>query len=181
MMANHEYGYRGPDAQVLTDATIRGRAENRAIVRTLRGLGGPWANLELMAQSAQIGVRESRRIHGLYRVTQDDLVRGARFSDAVVRAAFCVDIHALDPARNKGIDASGVRVQPYDIPLRALIARDVPNLLMAGRCISGDFPAHASYRVTGVAAALGEAAGEAAAACVRRGIDAHKMATSGKV
>jgi len=171
MMANHEYGYRRPDAQVLTDATIRGRAENLAAVRALRSLGGPWKDLELMAQSAQIGVRESRRIHGLYRVTRDDLVCGARFPDAVCRVSFCVDIHALDPARNKGIDASGVTVKPYDIPLRALIARDVPNLMMAGRCISGDFFAHASYRVTGDAAALGEAAGLAAAAAVRRGVD----------
>ena len=171
MMANHGYGYRGPDAQVLTDATVRGRAENLAIVQRLRGLGGPWANLELMAQSAQIGVRESRRIHGLYRVTRDDLVRGARFDDAVCRVSFCVDIHALDPAQGKGIDASGVKVQPYDIPLRALIARDAPNLMMAGRCISGEFPAHASYRITGVAAALGEAAGRVAGAAIQRGAD----------
>ncbi len=170
MMANHEYGYRGPDAQVLTDATSHGRAENLAIVRRLRALGGSWANLELMAQSAQIGVRESRRIHGLYRVTQDDLVSGARFDDAVCRVSFCVDIHALDPTRNKGIDPAGVKVKPYDIPLRALIARDAPNLMMAGRCISGDFSAHASYRVTGVAAVLGEAAGKVAATAVQRGV-----------
>jgi hypothetical protein len=53
----------------------------------------------------------------------------------------------------------GVKVKPYDIPLRALIARDVDGLMMAGRCISGDFIAHASYRVTGNAVAMGEAAG----------------------
>jgi hypothetical protein len=63
-----------------------------------------------------------------------------------------------------------VKVQPYDIPLRALIARDAPNLVMAGRCISGEFSAHASYRVTGVAAALGEAAGKAAAVAVQRDV-----------
>jgi hypothetical protein len=40
-----------------------------------------------------------------------------------------------------------------------LIARDVDGLMMAGRCISGDFIAHASYRVTGNAVAMGEAAG----------------------
>lgn len=171
MMANHEYGYRGPDAQVLTEATTRGRAENLKIVQTLRSLGGQWENLELMAQSAQIGVRESRRIHGLYTVTQDDLVRGARFDDAVCRVSFCVDVHALDPKKNKGIDAPAVATKPYDIPLRALIARDAPNLMMAGRCISGDFIAHSSYRVTGDAAALGEAVGVAAAAAVRLGVN----------
>jgi hypothetical protein len=47
--------------------------------------------------------------------------------------------------------------------MRALIAKDVSNLLLAGRCISGDFVAHSSYRVTGTAAATGQAAGVAAA------------------
>jgi len=171
MMANHQYGYRRPDAQLLTDATIEGRAENLAIVKTLRGLGGDWANLELMAQSAQIGIRESRRIQGLYRIGRDDLVAGARFPDAICRVSFCVDIHALDPRTNKGIDPSGIKVQPYDIPLRSLIAAEIPNLMMAGRCISGDFYAHASYRVTGDAAAMGEAAGVAAAQAVRQSRD----------
>jgi hypothetical protein len=54
-------------------------------------------------------------------------------------------------------------MRSYEIPLRALIARDVDALMMAGRCISGDFIAHASYRVTGNAVAMGEAAGAAAA------------------
>ena len=47
--------------------------------------------------------------------------------------------------------------------MRSLQAADVDNLLMAGRCISGDFLAHSSYRVTGNAVAMGEAAGYFAA------------------
>jgi hypothetical protein len=58
---------------------------------------------------------------------------------------------------------NSTRSQPYDIPLRALIAREVKGLLMAGRCISGDFLAHSSYRVTGNAVPMGEAAGRCAA------------------
>jgi hypothetical protein len=44
-----------------------------------------------------------------------------------------------------------------------LIAADVDGLMMAGRCISGDFIAHASYRVTGNAVAMGQTAGAVAA------------------
>ena len=44
-----------------------------------------------------------------------------------------------------------------------MIAKDVDGLMMAGRCISGDFIAHASYRVTGTSVATGEAAGIVAA------------------
>ena len=62
-----------------------------------------------------------------------------------------------------------MRAKPYDIPYRALIARDVQGLLLAGRCISGDFFAHASYRVTGNAVPMGEAAGTAAALAAQAG------------
>ena len=74
-----------------------------------------------------------------------------------------MDIHSTDPKKGKGLGNGGVKSLPYDIPLRALIARDVEGLLMAGRCISGDFWAHGSYRVTGNAVAMGEAAGVQAA------------------
>jgi hypothetical protein len=98
-------------------------------------------------------------------VNKDDLINGARFDDAVTRPTFSVDIHALTAEHNKtaAYTNSGIKVKPYDIPLRALIAKDVDGLMMAGRCISGDFIAHASYRVTGNAVGMGEAAGVVAA------------------
>jgi hypothetical protein len=76
---------------------------------------------------------------------------------------FPIDVHSTDPTKTKGIEAKPVKSRPYDIPLRSLIAKDVDGLLMAGRCISGDFIAHSSYRVTGNAVAMGEAAGVCAA------------------
>lgn len=94
-------------------------------------------------------------------MTKQDLVAGARQTDAVACVTFGVDIHADSAETNKvrPIDNGDFKMKPYDIPLRALIAKDVDGLMMAGRCISGDFTAHASYRVTGNAVAMGEAAG----------------------
>lgn len=46
---------------------------------------------------------------------------------------------------------------------------------MAGRCISGDFIAHSSYRVTGNAVPMGEAAGQTAAASLRQGVLPHEL------
>jgi hypothetical protein len=68
-----------------------------------------------------------------------------------------------------------MQTQPYDIPLRALIARDVDGLMMAGRCISGDFIAHSSYRVTGNAVAMGEAAGVTAALAAKNQATPHDV------
>ena len=81
---------------------------------------------------------------------------------------FGVDVHSTSPDAHKGYSSEGCKVKPYDIPLRALIAKDVKGMMMAGRCISGDFYAHASYRVIGGAAPTGEAAGICAALAARR-------------
>ncbi len=117
--------------------------------------------MQIAATPEQIGVRDGRRIRGRYVMTREDLVAGSQQNDAVVKATFPVDIHALSKEENEksAYSNAGVKMKPYDIPLRALIAKDVDGLMMAGRCISGDFIAHASYRVTGNAVAMGEAAG----------------------
>jgi hypothetical protein len=163
LMANHEYGVSAFDAGAISAATLRSRAEVHKLVGALRALGGPWADVQIVATAEHIGVREGRRVRGLYQVSTDDLVRGATHDDAVCRVTFGVDIHSTDPKRTKAIMTDGVKAKPYDIPYRALIARDVKGLLLAGRLISGDFVAHSSYRVTGNSVALGEAAGTAAA------------------
>ena len=169
LMANHEYGYSALDADDLTRATVESRREVHQLVAGLRWLGGVWKDVKIVATSAQIGTREGRRLHGLYTVSREDLVQGARHEDAVCRVTFPVDVHSTDPSKTSGIEPAEIESRPYDIPLRALIARDVDGLLMAGRCISGDFLAHSSYRVTGNAVALGEAAGRTAARAVERG------------
>ena len=178
LMANHEYGINATDAAQVTEATLRARGELHRIVRALRSLGGPGEGVQIVATPEQIGIRDGRRIKGRYLMTKEDLVSGARQEDAVVRATFPVDIHALSAEENKraAYGSAGVRTRPYDIPLRALIARDVDGLIMAGRCISGDFIAHASYRVTGNAVAMGEAAGATAAVAVKRGVAPHEVA-----
>lgn len=167
LMTNHQYSVCCDDAAGISRATREARAEIHRVVAALKKHGSPFERLRLVATAEQIGVREGRRLHGLYRLTVDDLIRGARFKDAIARATFCVDVHSTNPASGKSYDSAGVSAQPYDIPLRCLIAKDVDGLLMAGRCISGDFWAHASYRVTGNAVAMGEAAGKFAGYCVQ--------------
>ena len=177
VMMNHQYGVKPFDAAAVTRATIEARAELNRIVDALRKLGGPWEGIQIAATAEQIGVRDGRRIAGRYKVAREDLVTGARHEDAVARATFPVDIHALSSEQNRtaGYTNAGIIAKPYDIPLRALVARDVDGLMMAGRCISGDFIAHASYRVTGNAVAMGEAAGAVAAIAAKTGRLPHQV------
>jgi len=163
LMANHEYAVSGLNSKDLTKATIHARKEVNELVNGLRSLGGKWENIYIVSTASHIGVREGRRIHGLYTVTKDDIINGIRHKDAVCRVNFGIDIHSTNPSHGKAIEKYDMKSKPYDIPLRALISKDIDNLLMAGRCISGDFIAHSSYRVTGNAVAMGEAAGKKAA------------------
>jgi len=165
-MFNHEYGVKPWDAAEITAATVRARADMNRMVAGLRSLGGPWEGIQIVATAEQIGVRDGRRIAGRFVVKTDDLVKGARHDDGVVRVTFGVDVHATTAEHNKSkgaIHTKGIKVTPYDIPLRAMIARDVDGLMIAGRCISGDFISHSSYRVTGNAVGMGEGAGVIAA------------------
>lgn len=159
---NHEYGVNALDAQSITNATINARRECFKAVDGLRSLGGIWKDIRIVTTSDQIGLREGRRIKGQYMITKEDITEGKSFDDAVCKVTFPVDIHGLEPGE-EAFGTHGIKSKPYDIPLRSLIASDVDNMLMAGRCISGDFYAHASYRVIGNAIPMGEAAGMKAA------------------
>lgn len=164
---NHQYGINADDPRGMTRATIEARHEIHAQIDALRSLGGIWKNIKVVATSSQIGIRDGRRLHGLYKLEREDLTSGRCFEDAVCKVRFGMDVHALSPDSNRGLTSISREnpVRPYDIPLRALISRDCDNLMMAGRCISGSFYAQASYRVTGIAVPCGEAAGKHAAQC----------------
>lgn len=176
IMTNHEYGVSAFDANAITQATIRSRKEVNELVRGLRKEGGTFKDIALVATAEQIGIREGRRIKGRYHITQQDIIQGLRHKEAICRATFPIDVHGLsktEPAFRH--QEKGQKAKPYDIPYPALVAADVTGLLMAGRNISGDFIAHASYRVTGNSVPMGEAAGLAAAVSVQRGVLPHEL------
>jgi hypothetical protein len=175
MMANHQYNVSAINATDVTRATLEARRENHAMINALRKKGGPWKNVEIISTGEQIGTREGRRIHGRYSVSDDDLKNGSRFEDGICRVTFPIDVHATDPKKTKYIEAKPFKSQPYDIPLRSLMAKDVDGLVLAGRCISGGFIAHSSYRVTGNAVAMGEAAGVACAVAAKNKVLPHEV------
>lgn len=175
MMANHQYQVSAINADDVTRATLEARRENHALVAALRKLGGPWRDAEIICTGEQIGTREARRIHGRYTVTDEDLKKGAGFEDGICHVKFPIDVHSTDPGKTKEIESKPFKSQPYDIPLRSLMAKDLDGLVLAGRCISGGFIAHSSYRVTGNAVAMGEAAGLTCAIAARERTLPHEV------
>ena len=164
-MMNHVYGLKVDDAAGIARETVRVRREVLEGARALARLGGAWEGFCVVATAEQLGHRAARRVHGRYTLTAADVQSGAVFPDAVTTSNFTVDVHATTAAGNRkaAYGTMGVKARPFQIPLRACMAKDVDNLYLAGRCISGDFISMASYRVTGSAVAMGEAVGRAAA------------------
>lgn len=162
-----EYGIQPDDIFAMSRGTANGRLELTSVTEKLRSIPG-WEELSVVQMSSHLGIREGRRIRGKYCVTVDDIVSGARFDDGICLVRFGVDVHATakDDSEDYGKER---RVHPYHIPYRSLVPEDCGGLLLAGRCISGDFYAHSSYRVAADCIAMGEAAGYAAALCVKEG------------
>lgn len=118
------------------------------------------------------GKRESRRFIGQYVLNENDVMGGGAFADAIAYGGWPIDTHP--PA---GVDApdeppcTQLHVPHlYDIPLRVCVARDVSNLMFAGRNISATHIAFASTRVMATCAAVGQGVGTAAAIAMQRGV-----------
>ena len=167
---SHVYDYHPLDASELTKATAECRQQIIEAFEYLTKYDDEFKDLELITSSSVLGVRESRRIIGEYTLTLDDILAGRKFDDAVAIVTFGADLHTKS---NKGQHC--FKVQPYNVPLRALIPKGYDGIIVAGRCISGDRNAMASYRVTGDCAQMGENAGYALAEAMKRGIDIREV------
>ena len=115
-----------------------------------------------------LGVRESWRIDGVYRLTEQDYARQARFDDGLVRGDWFIDVHSQSKGlfHQKGYQPGDY----YEIPYRCFIAPQVSNLLVAGRCISTTFLMQASVRIIPTVIDMGDAAGCACAFSAASGV-----------
>ena len=164
-MGNHEYDVPVDDADAITEATLRARREIFNMTDALVSKGGDaWKGLRIVFSAERLWHRRARRLHGRYTLTLEDCFAGRKFEDALCTCSFGIDLHAVSKAMNKKVPAGSPiarRIKPYQIPLRSCQSRDIDNLYMAGRCISGDFMPQSSYRITGTAIGMGVGVAEA--------------------
>ena len=168
----HCFEVNATDERSLTAAMLRGRGYMAEYERFYKDyVGGAYDRMYLCYTADMLGVRESRRVIGEYRLCGKDFLRRAVFEDEIGRYAYPVDIHSMKPdkeaydAHRKEFAGSmryGVG-ESYGIPYRSLIPRDLENVLVAGRCISTDRQMQASVRVMPGCYVTGQAAGVAAA------------------
>ncbi|GBF75027.1 FAD-dependent oxidoreductase [Paenibacillus sp. 598K] len=166
-------GLDATSAEDLTRAEQEGRKQVLMMAEFLQRDVPGFERASISAVAPQIGIRESRRIVGHYRLAQEDVVQGRKFDDVIARSGYPIDIH--DPS-GRGVTAASISGDgAYDIPYRCLLSVNRPNLLAAGRCISTSHEALATTRLTPSCMATGQAAGTAAALSVRQGVQPAEL------
>ncbi len=155
-------------AEDLTKATLEGRKQAYETIDVYRKYVPGMENCYMVSTPNTVGLRESRRILGEYYLTKNDVVGQKNFKDSIGYGSFFIDIHNT---KGPGMDTKEWRPDPgfkYQIPYRIIVPLKVDNLFVTGRCASCDHEALGSLRQMMQCGVMGEAAGTAAAMCIRK-------------
>jgi len=154
------------DPDILTRAEIEGRRQALEYARFLKDRVPGYEKSSLAGFGVQIGIRETRRVHGEYRLTKDDVLAARPFDDQIGLCGAPIEDH------HAGADTKWQYLPDgrcVGIPYRTLLPQKISNLLVAGRCFSATHDAHASVRSMAQCMAMGQAAGAAAGLALARG------------
>ena len=124
-------------------------------------------NAQIIETGPLLGVRQTRFVEGLYKITGDDIIAGTMFEDTIAMASNPI-IHYFGYRRYLEHDG-------YGIPYRCLLPKKVDNMLVVGRCMSSDQQAYESWRAMAHIMAIAEGAGTAAALSVKSGIEPKQL------
>ncbi len=152
------------DPELLSQAEMEGRKQAIEYIRFLRDKVPGYEMAQLSTFGMQIGVRETRRVYGEYRLTKDEVLTAKQFDDQIGLCGAPIEDH------HGGADTAWAFLpdgQCVGIPWGTLVPKNSQNLLMAGRCFSSTHDAHASVRSMAQCMAMGQAVGTAAAMMVK--------------
>ncbi|MFM2076496.1 MAG: hypothetical protein RJA49_386 [Actinomycetota bacterium] len=157
----HLSGIDGTDPDDLTVGEMDGRRQAVHAVTALRAFTPGCADARVRNFGMTLGIRDTRKIDGVYNMTERDVRDQGRFEDTI----------GIYP---EFIDGYGILVLPttgryLQLPYRNVLPRGVRNLLVAGRSTGGDRVAHAATRNMACCAVLGQGAGVAAAQSLHEG------------
>ncbi|MEW6202488.1 MAG: FAD-dependent oxidoreductase [bacterium] len=154
-------GFNALRVEELSAAMLEGISQVHELFEFMRSDIPGFKDAVLLQIAPRIGVRETRRLIGRYRLEEKDLTEGSAFPDVIAKGAFPLDIHS---AHTDTIEAVPLgRRGFYDLPLRCLLNDEVNNLITVGKCISVSHRGFSSTRVMPTCLAVGQAGGAAAA------------------
>lgn len=151
----------GIDAAELSAGELDGRKQINDFFKFVKEQVPGFESSKIIEIAPQVGIRETRRIEGLYELTKDDILNSVKFKDSIGINAWPMELH-----QNGGIDWTFPidENRAYnDLPWRMLVPKNINNLLVAGRCASMTHEGQSAARASGGCFVMGQAAGTAAA------------------
>jgi hypothetical protein len=155
------------DPELLSRSEMEGRRQALEYARFLHDRVPGYEAAHLAGFGVQIGIRETRRVHGEARLTRGDVLSARQFDDQIGLCGAPIEDHYGGADTKWAYLPDGRCV---GIPYRTLLPQKMTNLLVGGRCFSATHDAHASVRSMAQCMAMGQAAGTAAALSQARGI-----------
>jgi hypothetical protein len=150
----------GIDARELSYGEVEGRRQCWDVFQFIKENTPGFEQAYIVEIAPQIGIRETRRIHGEYTLTDQDILGCRDFADTIGVQGWPVEAHikgdvkfVFTPPSARGFN---------EIPYRIIVPQKIDNLLVAGRCASMSHEGQSSARVSGPCFIMGQAAGTAA-------------------
>lgn len=162
-------------ARDLSRAEIQGRKDAWAIFECWKKNLPEFAHAYYVTSGPQIGVRETWRIAGEAVLTEDDINTRRSYDDAVATGTWYMDVHPNEVTVGSANDFVPRWPGPYHIRYGSLRPKNLPNVLVAGRCHSATRRAASSSRVTCTSMDMGQAAGVAAALAVKHNLQPAEL------
>ncbi|MDO6728977.1 FAD-dependent oxidoreductase [Marinovum sp. 2_MG-2023] len=147
------------------EAETQGRRQAREYARFFRDTLAGCAESFVNDMAVQVGVRQTRQITGVARLSNADVVSGAKFAGGIARSPWPIELHAGARPR-----VEWLLNDVYEVPYSCFVPQRGEGLLAVGRCLSAEHEAVASARVTAQCFGYGHAIGHAATIAVRDGV-----------
>ena len=164
------------DARDLTYAEIESRRQNTIAWKFIKKYMPGFENSYVTRMCTELRIRESRRIMGDYVLKNDDVTEARKFDDVIGKSSFPKGGHHVASTVTLTLDANHEYPKDggsHDIPYRCLVPLKVENLLVAGKPISTERDVYQRFLMQTMV--TGQAAGAAAALCVKMGITPREL------
>ncbi len=164
------------DVEGITKAEIEGRRQSFIFEDFFRSEIPGYQNAKIIGLSHQIGIRETRRVYGNYRLTKADCMAAKTFDDQIFLCGAPIEDHRKS---NDGSSETYWQYVPkggvYGVPYGTIVPKKSYNTWVVGRCFSATHDAHASCRSMAQTMSMGQAAGVAAVLSLDSDLDAKNI------
>ena len=160
----------------LTIAETEGRRQAFEYERFFRDKIAGYENSKIIGLSSHVGVRESRRVYGIHRLTREECLEGRIPGSSVLLCGAPIEDHrkgghGQDETYWEYIPGTGI----YGVPYGTIVPANSTMTWVVGRCFSATHDAHASCRSMAQTMSMGQAAGLAAIQSLESDCDAKEI------